>query len=105
MQPPKFAFVKRAPREAWQRPAKYSDKRVRGRAGQRERARILAEEPLCRKCLEQDITTASAEVDHIIPLSLGGREERSNKQALCKPCHAAKTAAEAAAARRAVADC
>jgi 5-methylcytosine-specific restriction protein A len=102
-QPPRFAFVKRAPRQAWVRPTKYTDTRLRGRAGQRERARILAEEPTCRRCDEVDIVTPSEEVDHIVPLSLGGTEARANKQALCKPCHKAKTAIEAAAARRAAA--
>lgn len=99
-QPPRFAFVKREPRRPWQRPASYTDKRKRGRAGQRERARILAEEPLCRICEAAGRVSESKEVDHIVPLSLGGTEDRSNKQGLCKPCHRAKTAAESAAARR-----
>jgi 5-methylcytosine-specific restriction protein A len=100
IQPPKFSFVKREPRKAWQRPKNFDDKRQRGRPARRERTRILAEEPTCRHCDKLGIVTPSEEVDHIIPLSLGGGEDRSNKQALCKPCHAAKTAREAAAARQ-----
>lgn len=78
----------------------YDDQRKRGRAGQRERHQILAAEPLCYVCLEQGRTTASEEVDHKTPLSQGGSDERENKGGICKPCHRAKTAAEAAAGRR-----
>ncbi|HXH52550.1 MAG TPA: HNH endonuclease signature motif containing protein [Sphingomicrobium sp.] len=99
-QPPRFSPVKREPGKAWQRPARAPDKRRRGRPAQRERAMILAEEPLCRLCGEAGRVSASEEVDHIVPLSQGGSEERSNKQGLCKPCHKAKTAAESAAGRR-----
>lgn len=98
-QPPRFAFVNREPRKAWQRSPRQPDKRKRGRAGQRERARILAEEPLCRPCREAGRISESKEVDHIVPLSEGGSDDRSNKQGICKDCHRAKTAAESARAR------
>lgn len=93
-----------APRKAWQRSPHHQDKRKRGRAAQRERAQILAEEPLCRPCLAAGRVEASAEVDHIIPFSQGGTDDRSNKQGICKPCHRAKTAAESAAGSRHTAD-
>ena len=32
--------------------------------------------------------------DHIVPLSWGGKHDRSNIQYLCKPCHKRKTAHE-----------
>lgn len=51
------------------------------------RLQVLAEEPICRDC-----DRPSAEVDHIIPLRSGGTHARSNLQALCIPCHRAKTA-------------
>lgn len=31
------------------------------------------------------------EVDHVIPLALGGRDEMANLQVLCVPCHSGKT--------------
>lgn len=102
-QPPTFrprGYVERT--TPWQ-PAQGSKvKRQRGRAGQRARAQVMAEEPLCRTCLKNNRTTPSAEVDHIVPLAEGGSDTRSNKQGLCKPCHEAKSAAERAeaAARR-----
>lgn len=83
-------------RKAWTRPANEPDRRKRGRAGQRERAQVLAEEPLCRLCLAEGTETRSEEVDHIKPLSRGGSDDRANKQALCVPHHRAKTRAEAA---------
>jgi 5-methylcytosine-specific restriction protein A len=66
----------------------------------RARAQVLAEEPLCRICLDEGRTTASAKVDHIVPLAWGGSDERSNKQGLCNPCHDAKSKAERAEAAR-----
>jgi 5-methylcytosine-specific restriction protein A len=99
-QPPRFSFVKRAPAVSWQRPGKNARRRLRGRAGQRDRARILAEEPLCRPCLEAGRVTPSEEVDHIsddVPDELW--DARENKQGICKPCHTAKTARESAAGR------
>lgn len=35
------------------------------------------------------------QIDHRIPREQGGSNEESNLQPLCKPCHDAKTAAEA----------
>ncbi|WP_267348693.1 HNH endonuclease signature motif containing protein [Sphingomonas sp. GM_Shp_2] len=99
MQPPRFGRQAK-PRKPWERPPRQPDRRKRGRAGQRERAQVLAEEPLCRKCLERGLEVATDEVDHIVPLSEGGTDTRDNKQGLCKPCHDAKSAAERAAARR-----
>jgi len=44
--------------------------------------------PICAHCHE----AAATEVDHIVPLRAGGaRLELSNLQALCHPCHTAKT--------------
>jgi 5-methylcytosine-specific restriction protein A len=101
MQPPRFGRQS-DPRKPWQpttarlRPVV---ERKRGRAGQRDRAQVLAEEPFCRSCLGRGLEVGSNEVDHIVPLSEGGSDERSNKQALCVPCHAAKSANERATAR------
>lgn len=99
MQPPRFGRSA-APRKAWARPAGQPDRRKRGRAGQRDRAQVIAEEPLCRLCLAKGVTSASTVVDHIKPLSEGGSDQRENKQGLCSPCHDAKSAAERVKARR-----
>ena len=94
--PPVFRHAGWKPRKAWARSSKHEDKRIRGRAGQRIRAQVLAEEPFCRHCLPKGQRVRSEEVDHVVPLSQGGENHRSNLQALCKPCHEAKTIAERA---------
>jgi 5-methylcytosine-specific restriction protein A len=68
--------------------------RIRGRKLQRLRAQVFMEEPLCRMCAEIGLVSPSEELDHVVPLSSGGGNERANLQALCKPCHASKTAGE-----------
>lgn len=87
-------------RKAWARPVAVPDRRKRGRAGQRDRAQVLAEEPFCRECLKHGLEVASDVVDHTVPLSEGGSDARTNKQGLCDPCHEAKSKRERAAARR-----
>lgn len=74
--------------------------RKRGRAGQRERARILAEEPFCRHCLRSGREVIATVIDHIKPLAWGGSDERANKQPLCGPCHDMKSKAERSEAGR-----
>lgn len=53
------------------------------------RAQVLAEEPFCRQC-----GAPAVEVDHVRPLRRGGTHARGNLQALCRSCHARKTARE-----------
>ncbi len=38
----------------------------------------------------------ATEADHIVPLAEGGIDKPEHMQAVCKPCHRAKTQAEAA---------
>ena len=56
------------------------------------RNRYIAAHPVCAHCQEQGRITPATEVDHIIPLEHGGTHDEANLQALCKPCHSAKTA-------------
>lgn len=93
-QPPRIGGTRK--RKAWEQTRRMPVKRVRGRAGQKARAQVIAEEPLCRKCLELGRTTPTAVVDHIKPLAWGGSDARSNKQGLCKRHHDEKSAAERA---------
>ena len=62
----------------------------RSRAWPAARRAHLAREPRCRQC-----GAPATQVDHIIPLARGGPElDPRNLQALCRACHAAKTAGE-----------
>ena len=65
------------------------------------RALVLSEEPICRVCRSSgkiDKDSISKFVDHIVPLSQGGKDERSNWQGICKAHHDEKTALESYAA-------
>jgi len=55
---------------------------------------FLNAHPLCAHCEVAGQITAAEEVDHIVPLSLGGLDTESNFQPLCKSCHSSKTSRE-----------
>ena len=66
--------------------------RIRGYALTRIRERIgMRDEYTCRSCGR---VTARGEVDHIVPLHLGGGNNPENLQWLCPPCHKLKSESE-----------
>lgn len=69
--------------------------RIRGGNLQRIREDYFMRKPLCVACEEAGRTTLATELDHIVPLWKGGADAPHNRQGLCSPCHAAKTAEEA----------
>lgn len=72
-----------------------------GRPWRRLREEVLKrDEYRCQSCGR---ITEDGECDHIVPIHLGGTDDLSNLQWLCKePCHAEKTALEAANAQKAI---
>ncbi len=58
------------------------------------RAMFLKKHPICA------CGKPATEVDHIKPLAMGGGNEWANLQALCKPCHSAKTMRQSVSNRR-----
>lgn len=100
VRPPTFHPPGWKERPAWAPRIGYKDRRKRGRAGQRDRAQVLAEEPFCRECLKCGKEIAAEMVDHIMPLAWGGSDERTNKQSLCHPCHDEKSKNERAISQR-----
>lgn len=66
--------------------------RIRGRALQAIRERVLRANPLCVHCLAMGLVRAASQVDHIIALCNGGPDVDSNRQGLCDECHRAKSA-------------
>ena len=78
--------------------------RIRGRRLQRIRAEVLMANPLCVACQEEGRVREATEVDHIIPLSKGGRDEPANRQGLCADHHQAKTARDMGYKRRIAVD-
>lgn len=60
------------------------------------RPQQLLDFPICQLCEEKGTLNDGVEVDHIIPLEVGGEPfESSNLQTLCKRCHVIKSAEEA----------
>lgn len=66
------------------------------RIHKRWRRRIIARDPVCRRCAR----AASTEADHIVPLEDGGTWDDDNGQGMCKPCHTKKTREDIARRRR-----
>lgn len=54
---------------------------------------------LCQPCQRKGRVTPATECDHIMPKHKGGTDDIDNLAAICKPCHAEKTALEAAEAQ------
>lgn len=73
--------------------------RTRGNAWTQIRNRHIRHEPLCRHCALRGLVREAKEVDHIVPVVLGGTDDDSNLQSLCLPCHVAKTNVEQAQRR------
>lgn len=66
--------------------------RIRGRALQRIRAEHFSRHPLCVVCHAAGRLEVATELDHIVPLFMGGADVDANRQGLCASCHAQKTA-------------
>ena len=84
---------------AWEH-GKSRQARGYGRQWERQREAILARDMgLCQPCQRAERVTPAREVDHIVPKAEGGTDDPDNLQAICIPCHQAKTAEEAARAQ------
>ena len=59
-----------------------------GRRWRKVRKMVLAKQPLCVLCLEDDRTNTADLVDHVIPIKDGGAAyDLANLQALCHTHH------------------
>lgn len=64
-----------------------------GHAWRKLRDRILRRDKgLCQPCQKAGRLTPATEVDHIVEKAHGGTDAMDNLQAICGPCHRAKTA-------------
>lgn len=64
---------------------------------ERTRAEIMKRDKgLCQSCLRAGRVVLATSIDHIVNRAEGGGDDHSNLEALCDPCHKAKTAKEAA---------
>ncbi|WP_432215188.1 HNH endonuclease signature motif containing protein [Sphingobium yanoikuyae] len=83
------------PRILGQRPRKQSiggsvTLRDHSRSYRRLCASLLDAEPLCRYCWAEGRISPATLIDHIVALSLGGSNDRSNLAPACADCNAAK---------------
>jgi 5-methylcytosine-specific restriction protein A len=86
------------PRPAWEKP-KDETKRITGRRLQAMRKALFQREPLCEPCKLLGRVTIATIRDHLVPLAEGGADDETNEQAICEPCHEAKSLAEAVRGR------
>lgn len=75
--------------------------RIRGRKLQRIRARHFQANPLCVMCEAENKVAIATELDHIVALVNGGKDEEGNRQGLCEACHKVKTAKDLGHKRKA----
>lgn len=76
----------------WRHSKGTTTERGLGWSWQQQRVRILARDcGLCQPCKRKGQLTQASEVDHIIPRAKGGEADDDNLQAICIPCHKAKT--------------
>lgn len=70
--------------------------RLRGRALQTLRKRLLSANPLCVVCKAKGRTTAATQLDHIKAIVNGGdaRPDDDGYQGLCDACHTDKSRAD-----------
>ena len=52
---------------------------------------FLKRRGICTSCSQKNDAGKAWDIDHILPLALGGTNELENLQILCKPCHHSKT--------------
>lgn len=88
------------PRKAWSERNPSVKRTLVGRRRHAMRELVLREQPLCPICEAQGRISASTRLDHIVPISEGGSDDRSNLQGLCEPCHDEKTQREALRAKK-----
>ena len=75
---------------AWSKESRH--KRGYGNAWDKLRKVIMQRDcGLCQVCANAGRVTIAQAVDHIKPKAKGGTDAESNLQAICKPCHDAKT--------------
>jgi len=77
----------------WQQDRGSNTERGYGWAWRKIRNKVMKRDKyLCQLCLKEDRVAEAYAVDHIIARAYGGTDDMENLQALCKWCHAVKTA-------------
>lgn len=95
--PPKVSAS--PPRKPWHNNSA-TKRKITGRALQRERAKLFADQPLCIECAKHGRVSQATIRDHRVALAFGGLDIASNTQGLCQACSDEKTRAESAEGQR-----
>lgn len=86
--------------------ARVADRRITGRRLQARRYSVWLKNPVCAACGRTVAYPSGFELDHIVPLELGGEDTEENSQVMCvhvqvidgqrvkTGCHVNKTAEE-----------
>jgi 5-methylcytosine-specific restriction enzyme A len=79
--------------KAWNHDGRSRHERGYGAAWVKLRKRILERDKyLCQPCRRQQRIVPARQVDHVLPKAKGGTDDPANLQAICDPCHLAKSA-------------
>lgn len=66
-----------------------------GTAWDKLRRQVLQRDAgLCQVCARAGRVMRAHAVDHVVPKAAGGTDDQDNLQAICRPCHDAKTSEE-----------
>ncbi len=87
----------------WLPDAKRGTRHERGYGADWEKRRehvLYRDNGLCQPCLREGRCTPATAVDHVKEKADGGTDDDDNLQAICDPCHKAKTARELARRRK-----
>lgn len=88
--------------EAWATSKRSEKAGLTGRAWRRLRDQIMKRDGYicrCDECRRTGTLKDAHEVDHIVPVSLGGSDRPENLRAISRECHRAKTQMESRSAR------
>lgn len=80
-------------------PRTASSTRTSTRSWRRRRAEVLQRDNHMCVVRGPNCTVTASEVDHVIPVFMGGDDQPSNCQSVCANCHRDRTQAQAKAAR------
>jgi 5-methylcytosine-specific restriction enzyme A len=68
-----------------------NSQRIRGRKLMERRALWFMQHPLCVMCKREGRVSMATELDHIVALANGGKDDETNLQGLCADHHRIKT--------------
>jgi 5-methylcytosine-specific restriction protein A len=80
-------------------PRTASSRRTGTRAWKQQRAKCFQRDGWQCQIKGPTCEVAAVECDHVVPAYLGGDDTLGNLQSACRPCHRARTQAQAKAAR------